>query len=113
VGNSWKSWQPTLTLNRSRSFADLEKMKELIAIAGLLALAIALGIAVAGRAKSQPKPAPRPSDSAISKVIQAFNDEERGSTGGKGEETLRTDTSTSATTTTTSTEGRGRSTIPS
>ena len=37
----------------------------------------------------------------------------RGSTGGKGEETLRTDTSNSATTTTTSTEGRGRSTIPS
>lgn len=51
-------------------------MKELIAIAGVLALTVALAIAVAGRLKSEPKTAPHPSERAISKVIQTFNEEE-------------------------------------
>jgi hypothetical protein len=52
-------------------------MKQWIAIAAVLALTIGLAIAVAGRLKSEPKTAPRPSESAISKVIQTFNEEER------------------------------------
>ena len=50
-------------------------MKQWISIAGVLALTVALALVLAGRLESEPKPAPHPSDSAISSVIQAFNEE--------------------------------------
>jgi hypothetical protein len=50
-------------------------MKQWISIAGVLALTVALALVLAGRLKSEPKTAPHPSDSAISSVIQTFNEE--------------------------------------
>jgi hypothetical protein len=50
-------------------------VKEWIALAGMLALTVAVAMALAGRIKSEPKAAPRPSDSAVSSVIQTFNEE--------------------------------------
>jgi hypothetical protein len=50
-------------------------MKQWISIAGVLALTVALALVLAGRLKSEPKTGPHPSDSAISSVIQTFNEE--------------------------------------
>jgi hypothetical protein len=41
----------------------------------VLTLTVALALVLAGRLKSEPKAAPHPSDSAISSVIQTFNEE--------------------------------------
>lgn len=49
-------------------------MRQWITIAGVLALTVALALVLAGRLQSKPK-TPHPSDSAISSVIQTFNQE--------------------------------------
>src|SRR5262245_6009448 len=51
-------------------------MKEWIALPVALVLTIGLAVALAGRLKSEPKTAPSPSDSAISSVVQTFNEEQ-------------------------------------
>jgi hypothetical protein len=50
-------------------------MREWIALPVVLVVTIGLAIALAGRLRSEPKTAPPASDSAISNVLQSFNEE--------------------------------------